>query len=128
VNQAGWNVGLKFSMQGRSVGFFPSVARLDDTLLAALQGLDLLLFDGTLWSNTELIDLGLAKVTGQQMAHMNVGGPDGSLQRLRAAHIARGIYIHINNTNPMLREDSREAGEVRSAGWGIGVDGQEFTL
>jgi pyrroloquinoline quinone biosynthesis protein B len=125
--RSGWNVGLKFSHAGRSVGFFPSVARLDDSLQAALEGLDLLLFDGTLWSDTELIDLGLAKVTGQQMAHMSVGGPEGSLQRLRA-NIAQRVYIHINNTNPMLREDSQEAEQVRRAGWIIGADGQEFTV
>ena len=128
VNQSGWNVGLKFSLAGKSVGFFPSVARLDDTLLTALQGLDVLLFDGTLWTDTELIDLGLAKVTGRQMAHMSVGGPEGSLQRLQDASIARRVYIHINNTNPMLREDSNEAGAVRAAGWTIAEDGQEFTV
>ena len=124
----GWNVGLKFTHAGRSVGFFPSVARIDENLQAALERLDLLLFDGTLWSDTELIDLGLANVTGQQMAHMSVGGNSGSLQRLQTAGIARRVYIHINNTNPMLREDSLEAASVRSAGWIIGEDGQEFEV
>jgi pyrroloquinoline quinone biosynthesis protein B len=123
-----WNLGLKFSQAGRSVGFFPAVARIDDELRATLEGLDVLLFDGTLWSDTELLDLGLAKVTGQQMAHISVGGPQGSLQGLQGVRIGRRIYIHINNTNPMLREDSAEAACVRAAGWSIAEDGQELVI
>lgn len=128
ASSAAWTVGLKFSQGGRSVGFFPAVASIDASLRTALSGLDLLLFDGTLWSDTELIDLGLAKVTGQQMAHISVGGNAGSLQQLRDIDVARRVYIHINNTNPMLREDSNEAASVRAAGWSIGEDGQEFEI
>lgn len=123
-----WNVGLKFTQGGRSVGFFPSVAHVDASLQAELTGLDVLLFDGTLWSDRELIDLGLANVTGRQMAHISVGGPEGSLALLREVRIGRRVYIHINNTNPMLIEDSAEAAAVRAAGWMIGVDGQELEV
>lgn len=123
-----WTVGLKFSHAGRSVGFFPSVAYVDADLRAALTGLDLLLFDGTLWSDSELIDLGLANVTGRQMAHVSVGGPEGSLAQLADVRLGRRVYIHINNTNPMLREDSTQAEAVRAAGWSIAEDDQELTL
>jgi pyrroloquinoline quinone biosynthesis protein B len=123
-----WTVGLKFTQEGRSFGFFPAVARIDAALQTALAGLDLLLFDGTLWSDTELIDLGLANVTGQQMAHVSVGGREGSLAQLERVPIGQRVYIHINNTNPMLREDSTEAAAVRAAGWVIAADGQEFVI
>jgi pyrroloquinoline quinone biosynthesis protein B len=123
-----WTIGLKFTHAGRSLGFFPAVARIDAALQAALAGLDLLLFDGTLWSDTELIDLGLANVTGQQMAHVSVGGAAGSLAQLQSVAIGRRVYIHINNTNPILREDSPEAAAVRAAGWSVAEDGQELIL
>jgi pyrroloquinoline quinone biosynthesis protein B len=123
-----WTVGLKFNHAGRSVAFFPAVARIDAALQAALAGVDLLLFDGTLWSDTELIDLGLANVTGRQMAHVSVGGSDGSLAQLQPVPIGQRVYIHINNTNPILREDSAEAAAVRAAGWSIAEDGQEFVV
>lgn len=123
-----WTVGLKFKQAGRSVAFFPAVARIDAALRSALAGVDLLLFDGTLWSDTELVDLGLANVTGRQMAHVSVGGSDGSLAQLERVPIGQRVYIHINNTNPMLREDSAEAAAVRAAGWIIAEDGQEFEV
>jgi pyrroloquinoline quinone biosynthesis protein B len=124
-----WTIGLKFTGHtGRSVGFFPAVARIDAALAEALEGVDLLLFDGTLWSDSELIDLGLANVTGRQMAHISVGGAEGSLEQLRRVSIGTRVYIHINNTNPMLREDSAEAAAVRAAGWIIAEDGQEFEV
>ena len=128
AGDAPWTVGLKFTHDGRSCGFFPSVARIDAALCAALQGLDLVLFDGTLWSDSELIDLGLANVTGRQMAHVCVGGSEGSLAQLQRVDIGRRVYIHINNTNPMLREDSSEAAAVRAAGWSIAEDGQELVV
>jgi pyrroloquinoline quinone biosynthesis protein B len=123
-----WTVGLKFTHAGRSIGFFPSVARIDAQLQAELAGLDLLLFDGTLWSDHELIDLGLANVTGRQMAHVSVGGSEGSLQQLASVPLGQRVYLHINNTNPMLRDDSPEAAAVRAAGWHIAADGEEFLV
>ena len=123
-----WNVGFKFSQHGRTFGFFPSVAHVTPALRTVFDTVDLLFFDGTLWSETELVDLGLAQVRAADMAHLPVGGPNGSLQALASLHTPRRVFLHINNTNPMLREDSPEAASVRAAGWSIGEDGQEFVL
>ena len=91
---------------------------------------DALLLDGTFWSQDELVALGLGKAHARDMAHVPVGGADGSLARLGPALPGGGrrIYTHINNTNPMLRAGSRERTEVERAGWEIAFDGMDFTL
>jgi pyrroloquinoline quinone biosynthesis protein B len=66
--------------------------------------------------------------TGRRMGHMPVGGPDGSLVALKAIGVKRLIYIHINNTNPMLIEGSPENEAVHAAGAEVGFDGQEIDL
>ena len=112
-----------------AVGAFDAV----DTLLA---GADAALFDGTFWADDELIALGLGGARARDMAHVPVGGPEGSLARLASGAFAmaamapgaRRIYTHVNNTNPMLRADSAERAEVERAGWEIAFDGMEFTV
>lgn len=120
-----WNLGLRIAHRGRVLGYFPGVGAIDDALRAALRGLDALFFDGTLWSDGELIELGLAQVRGRDMAHLPVSE---TLDALRDVEVARRWFIHINNTNPILREDSAEAGRVRAAGWQLAEDGQELDL
>jgi pyrroloquinoline quinone biosynthesis protein B len=92
-----------------------------------LEGADALLLDGTFWSEDELVARGLGKAHARDMAHVPVGGPEGSLARLGAA-LGRRVYTHINNTNPMLRAGSPERAEVERAGWEIAFDGMDFTL
>ena len=89
---------------------------------------DCLLFDGTFWTSTELIDLGLGKARAEDMAHLPIGGPDGSLAQLARLPIARKIYTHIDNTNPILRADAPERLEVERAGIEVASDGLEITL
>jgi pyrroloquinoline quinone biosynthesis protein B len=92
------------------------------------RGADALMFDGTFWSEDELIALGLGQSRAGDMAHVPVGGAGGSLERLSALRATRRIYTHINNTNPMLREDSPERAAVERAGWEIAHDGLEVVL
>jgi pyrroloquinoline quinone biosynthesis protein B len=94
----------------------------------ALDGVDVMFFDGTFWSSDELPALGLGTKRAEEMAHLPVGGPGGSLARLADVRAGRRVYIHINNTNPMLREDSAERREVDAAGWEIAADGMEVRL
>jgi pyrroloquinoline quinone biosynthesis protein B len=94
-----------------------------DTLVA---GADAVLFDGTFWSEDELVTMGLGRARARDMAHVPVGGPDGSLQRVGTTGKVRRIYTHINNTNPMLRADAPERAEVERAGWEIAFDGMEI--
>lgn len=104
-----------------SVGTMAGVDRL-------LDGANVLLFDGTFWSDDELVVQGLGKARASDMAHVPVGGDAGSLARLQHAKAARRIYTHVNNTNPMLRVDSPERMAVERAGWEVAVDGMEVSL
>jgi pyrroloquinoline quinone biosynthesis protein B len=101
---------------------------LDETLLARFEEADLLLFDGTFWSDDELIALGISDRTAREMDHLPVSGPDGSLSRLAALSHPVKVYTHINNTNPMLLEDSPERHAVLRAGLQVGLDGTSFTI
>ncbi len=85
---------------------------------------DVVFLDGTFWSEDELPAGGLGRARARDMAHVPIGGPDGSLQRL-AALKARRIYTHLNNTNPVIRAGTPERAAVEKAGWEIAFDGME---
>jgi pyrroloquinoline quinone biosynthesis protein B len=111
-----------------SCAFVPGCGGLGDALVARLATTDLVLFDGTFWTDDELIDLGIGERTAREMDHIPVSGADGSLQRLRGLPSANRVYTHINNTNPMLIQDSPERALVEQAGLQVGFDGMRFTL
>jgi pyrroloquinoline quinone biosynthesis protein B len=90
-------------------------------------GCDLLLLDGTCWSETELSQTAPGGRTAAQMGHLRVGHP-GSLEQIKELNVGRTIYVHINNTNPMLNEDSAEYRAVYAAGAEVGYDGLEIEL
>ncbi len=108
--------------------FLPDVAELNDTVLRWLPQCDALLFDGTFWSETEMRDQGLGDLTAADMGHAPVSGATGSLKVLAELPVRHKIYTHINNTNPMLIEDSPEAAAVRDARCAVGCDGMEFKI
>lgn len=89
---------------------------------------DAVFFDGTFWSSDELPAAGLGTKRAEQMAHLPVGGPDGGLSHLARLGGRRRILIHINNTNPILRDDSRERAEVTDAGVEVAYDDMELDL
>jgi pyrroloquinoline quinone biosynthesis protein B len=99
-----------------------------DGVDAMLGGAEAVLFDGTFWSEDELIVQGLGKVHARDMAHVPIGGDGGSLARLAGARVAQRVYTHINNSNPVLRADSPERNAVERAGWKIAFDGMELAL
>jgi pyrroloquinoline quinone biosynthesis protein B len=103
-------------------------AALDRSVLWHLEGCDAALLDGTFWSENEMSQAGAGAGTASEMGHLPIGGPGGSLARLRPLSIARKIYWHINNTNPILRDDSPEHRAVEDAGFEVGWDGLELTL
>jgi pyrroloquinoline quinone biosynthesis protein B len=116
------------SPSGATMGFFPQLARLTAELKNVFARLDCLLLDGTFWSDDELIRLHGSGQRARAMGHIPVGGEDGTLQQLAALNMPRKIYIHINNTNPMLNEAGAEYRAVRDAGWELAEDGCHFTL
>jgi pyrroloquinoline quinone biosynthesis protein B len=126
----GDTVGLKVtdSATRRYFVFIPGCARLDDALRARLKGASLVFFDGTLYTNDEMIAQGLLNKTGERIGHMNMSGHEGSLEQFAPLDIGRKIYIHINNSNPALRENSRERAAVEAAGWEVSYDGMEIRV
>jgi pyrroloquinoline quinone biosynthesis protein B len=88
---------------------------------------DCLLFDGTFWTNDELIRQGVGTASAEQMAHLPIYGETGSLALLKSL-TCRRIFTHINNTNPILSEDSAERAEVEARGWEVAHDGMELCL
>ena len=123
-------IGLRLidERSGRSVTYVPGIKQIDSRLAQILRGCDCILFDGTCWSNDELIAQGTGTKTALAMGHLPIGGPDGSLKNMAKVDGQRRIYIHINNTNPMLDEDSAQRREVAAAGWEIAFDGMDFEV
>jgi pyrroloquinoline quinone biosynthesis protein B len=116
------------SPSGKSLAYLPAVPQVDDALIAEFEAADVLLFDGTFWSDEELIRIQGSGATARQMGHVPVSSDEGSLRRLAQLRRPRKIYIHINNTNPMLNEAGPEYARVRESGWEIAEDGWQFDL
>jgi pyrroloquinoline quinone biosynthesis protein B len=126
----GDNVGLVIQDRrtGKRLAYFSAAAAITPAMMAALDAADCVFFDGTFWTSDELIALGLGDKRAEQMAHLPVGGPDGSLRALAGVRATKRIYIHINNTNPLLRPHSPERTEAEAGGWEIAYDGMEVNL
>jgi pyrroloquinoline quinone biosynthesis protein B len=126
----GDTVGLKVTdtSSWRHFFYIPGCARLNEALRARLKGAQLLFFDGTLYTNDEMIAQGLLNKTGERMGHMNMTGSGGSIAELAPLGISRKVFIHINNSNPALCEGGAERIAVESAGWEISYDGMEVRI
>ncbi|MDZ4862393.1 MAG: pyrroloquinoline quinone biosynthesis protein PqqB [Gemmatimonadota bacterium] len=127
---AGHTVGLliREAATDATLAFVPGCGALDAALLARLRQANLVLFDGTFWTDDEMIRLGLSERTAREMDHLPQSGADGSLALLRRLNGPRVVYTHINNSNPILIEDSIERREVLAAGIEIGDDAMSFAL
>ena len=113
---------------GRVLAYLSGVGAVSDAVRRAVEGADCVFFDGTFWSADELPGLGLGTKRAEDMAHLPIGGPDGSLARLNGVTARRRIFIHLNNTNPLLRDDSPERAHVEAAGWEVARDGMEVRI
>ena len=128
--EAGDTLGLRVSDPARGAAFFyiPGCAAVNAALAARLSGAALVLFDGTLYTDDELIAQGLSTKTGTRMGHISMAGPEGSIAAFGPLDVKRRIYVHMNNSNPVLREGSPERATVEVAGWEIAWDGMEIRL
>lgn len=113
---------------GRTLVYLPGAQELTASVFAQLEGCTCLLFDGTCWQDDELIQLGIAGKTSREMGHLPISGADGSLEQLAPLLIERRIYIHINNTNPILLEDAPERRIVEEHGLEVAADGLELEI
>jgi pyrroloquinoline quinone biosynthesis protein B len=112
---------------GSSLLYVPAIKEIDERFIVAAAECDCLIFDGTFWSENEMELRGAGTRTASAMGHIPISGAGGSLARLRDLQI-RKVYTHINNTNPILDEDSAERRAVEKAGWEVAEDGMDFTV
>jgi len=115
--------GVVLSAGAKRIAYVPGCAWIDDNLLARIAGVDVLLFDGTVLRDDELIRTGVGAKTGHRMGHIPMSGQDGSIARLADVRVGRRIFVHINNTNPVLVEGSAERRFVEEQGWIVAHDG-----
>ena len=113
---------------GGVVTYVPGLARLDDGVLGRLATSDAVLVDGTFWRDDELAQHGISVRSARAMGHVPLSGPDGTLAALAGLKRPRKALIHINNTNPVLVEDSPERAAVTRAGVEVADDGLEIAL
>ena len=128
LEETGGTVGCLVTDGAARVFFIPSCAAMTAGLAARLHGADAVLFDGTLWTDDEMVRAGLGPKTGQRMGHMSVSGADGTLAAFEALGVRRRVLLHINNSNPILLDDSPERAAVNAAGWEVAFDGMEVAL
>ncbi|MGB1026350.1 MAG: MBL fold metallo-hydrolase, partial [Rhodospirillaceae bacterium] len=122
-------VGLRLRDQasGQEVFYIPGCADLPPALADRINGAKVVLFDGTTFTNAEMHEQGVGEKTAQRMGHLAMHGPEGSMAAFSSLDVGRRIYVHINNTNPVLCEDSPERAAVVAAGWEVAFDGMEIT-
>ena len=121
-------VGVELTDGTNRAYYIPGCARLDAKLADRINGADLVMFDGTLWRDDEMITTGTGVKSGARMGHMSMSGEAGTIAAFTPLDIKRKVFVHMNNTNPVLVPASPERTQVEAAGWTIGQDGMEVTL
>jgi pyrroloquinoline quinone biosynthesis protein B len=126
----GDTIGLKISDPAEKKSFFyiPGCAAVDERLATRLKGAPVVFFDGTLFTDDEMIEQGLLNKTGARMGHISMSGDAGSITAFSKLGVGRLIYVHINNSNPVLDENSPARKAIDCAGWEVGYDGMEVRL
>jgi pyrroloquinoline quinone biosynthesis protein B len=121
------NVGVEIFDGNKRLAYVPGAAQMTPALRQRLARADAILFDGTLFTDDEMIRTGTGTKAGRRMGHMPIDGEGGSLLALEGLS-ARKIFVHINNTNPIMVDGSPERRRVESAGWEVAFDGMEIAL
>ena len=127
---ATFDVGLRITDErtGGIFAYVPTAGEADDGLRRIAGGAHLFMFDGTFWSDDELRHAGADAPSAREMGHLPIGGRGGSLELLPSLGAKRTVYVHINNTNPVLSKGSAERAQVEAAGIVVGEDAMEFEL
>jgi pyrroloquinoline quinone biosynthesis protein B len=126
----GYSIGYRIvdESTGGCLIYLPDLSPLSADVLARVGVCDLMLVDGTFWSDDEMQSSEVGTLTAAAMDHLPVGGAGGSLARLAGLPVGQKVFVHINNTNPMLLEDSPQRAAVEAAGARVGFDGMAFTI
>lgn len=111
-----------------SLFYVPGCAFISPAVREHLKNAPLVLFDGTLWTDDEMVRYGVGQKTGKRMGHISLDGPDGSIAAFADLNVGRKVFVHINNTNPILVHGSPERLKAEAAGWEIAHDGMELVL
>jgi len=120
------NVGLTLESEGRRIAYTPSVPDITEELRAIYNSCDVILVDGTFWSDAELSRTHSGTPLARSIGHVPMSGDDGTVALLADVTRPNKVFIHINNTNPVLDQRSNEYRVVRNAGWNIGHDGWQL--
>jgi len=120
-------VGVEMAGSKGTLFYIPGCARMTEKLAARLMNASTVFFDGTVWTDDEMRSAGVGEKTGRRMGHMAMSGEDGSIAAFADLGVSRKIFIHINNTNPVLDPASQERAAAVKAGWEIGYDQMEVT-
>lgn len=120
--------GLELSGGGKRLLYIPACAAVTPALKDRIQGVDVLLFDGTMWTDSEMIEAGLGTKSARRMGHIPLSGADGSIEALADLQVGRRIFVHINNTNALLIDGSAERQSADASGWETGYDGMRIEL
>ncbi len=128
--QAGNNIALLITdrRNGATLLYAPGLGEIDETIVQAMQQADCMLVDGTVWRDDEMLFYGVGSKTGRQMGHLPQSGEGGMLETLAQFPHTRRVLIHINNTNPILDEDSPQRAELDAAGVEVAFDGMHIEL
>ena len=129
-SREGDTIGLKVTDPAEKKSFFyiPGCAEIDESLAARLKGASVVFFDGTLFTDDEMIEQGLLNKTGARMGHISMSGASGSIAAFSKLGVGRLIYVHINNSNPALDDNSPARKAIDGAGWEVGYDGMEVRI
>jgi pyrroloquinoline quinone biosynthesis protein B len=128
VAEGGEALGLALSAGGGTLHYIPGCAMMTPQLAVRLAGADAVLFDGTLFSDDEMLAAGAGPKTGRRMGHMPISGPGGTLEAFAGLGVRRRILTHLNNTNPALLDDSPARAHLTREGWEVAEDGMEIAL
>ena len=119
------NLAFEIDLGDQRAVAVPGCATITEGLKERVHGADILLFDGTLYRDDEMIEAGLSHKTGRRMGHVSVAEEGGPLEAFKDVKVGRKVLFHINNTNPILAADSPERRRVEAAGWEVAYDGME---
>ena len=127
-SESGETAGVMIRSPSVAIAYIPGCAELGPAVLDKAREADILLFDGTVFTDDEMIAAGVGTKTGRRMGHVPIAGEGGSLGRLAALPCRRKIFVHVNNTNPILVDGSPERKEIERAGFEVARDGMELPL